>query len=871
MPQVTDKTWRDDISGLRGLAFLLVLFYHLDSSILPSGFLGVDLFFVISGFLITDAMRQEMIQERSFSITNFIARRAKRLLPAAAFVAAAIVILNRWLLEPTRHAGAISDALKAVTFRTNIEFYERAENYFYSSSQESIFRHYWSLSLEEQYYILFPLVAYIGWRVRGVLGLKIALTLIFIGSLAASFYVGDDAGFYLMPFRAWQMAAGGLVAFLLSSRRSVNKAAQTGAFFSLLVLVATCFTTLTDRNIERILITVSSCALIYGMTHASLLGRALSLLKQVGERSYSLYLWHWPFILYAKNTNKWGQDRLLLRLAIAVLATFIAAEITYRFVESLRWKPLFSKPSRAIALGVASSVAAIAFFLPQEGALRPQGAVTQSGITDTKMRPQVDTGPIAGPINGAEPDDYVCAGYTTDTGCIMGDEDSTTRLLLFGDTALWSSALADLVKENRWHLEIQPGVPERMDIEPRNPTLVFYALPKAVTGNVGEVNKISELLSTFSVPSMFLAHPSLGQGPNCLKTAATYEECTSPLPDYSAFSNIINTKKKPLVFVDTTAWLCETTCPSVVQGVVLADKEGGLSLEAPAIFKPFLYDLVEPYAVEALPTLKQAAEQKTLPNKLVDSLEETITQNPKYPVCAGGALLDDECLKYVDPDLPLIVLIGDSHASQWSDVITQIARTRSHQLLMFPSCMARMQDDLLLSGTPQCEGMEDRLVTILKTLTPEVVVTSSKLYTPVSIFDSLSEVKYWAKSQRDFIELLSPHTKSWLVIGDTPELDLHVPDCLSQNKDNIARCGRTRKQATPSLFQAAEKYLVEDLARIQNQKIVYVDPTQWLCDEWCAPARGGLILYRDNNHISLSTSFTYTTKIRAALDPLLGH
>ena len=871
MPQVTDKTWRDDISGLRGLAFLLVLFYHLDSSVLQSGFLGVDLFFVISGFLITGAVRQEMVQDESFSITNFIARRAKRLLPTAAFVAVVIVALNRWLLEPTRQAGAVADALKAVTFRTNIEFYERAENYFYTSSQESIFRHYWSLSLEEQYYILFPIVAYIGWKARGVLGLKIALALIFVGSLASSFLVGDDAGFYLMPFRAWQMATGGLVALLLSSRPSVSKTAQTGAYLSLLVLIATCFTTLTDRNIERVLVTVSSCALIYGMTHASLLGKSLSILKQLGERSYSLYLWHWPFILYAKNTNKWGQDGLVIRLAIAVLATFIAAEITYRFIESLRWKPLFSKPSRAIALGVASSVAALAFLLPQAGSPRTQDAVAQPGVTDTKARPQIDTGPIVQPISGAEPDDYVCAGYTTDTGCIVGDEDSATRVLLYGDTAPWSSVMADLAKEKSWHLEIQQGSPERMDVEPRNPTLVLYALPKTVTGNTGEINKISELLSTFSVPSMFLTHPALGQGPNCLKTATTYEECASPLPDYSAFSNVISAKKKPLSFVNTTAWFCEATCPSVVQGVVLADKEGGLSLEAQAIFKPFIYDLVEPYVVEALPTLAQAAVQKTLPNRLVDSYEETIKQNPKYPVCAGGALLDDECLKYVDPDLPLIVLIGDSHASQWSDVIAQIARTRKYQLLMFPSCMARMQDDLLLNGTPQCKGMEDRLVTILKTLTPEVVVTSSKLYTPVSIFDSIADVQYWAESQREFIELLSPHTKSWLVIGDTPELDLHVPDCLSQNKDNITRCGRTRKQSTPSLFQAAEKYLVEDIARIQSQKIVYVDPTQWLCNEWCAPARGGLILYRDNNHISLSTSFTYTTKIRAALDPLLGH
>ena len=106
---MADRTWRDDISGLRGLAFLLVLFYHLDSSVLRSGFLGVDLFFVISGFLITGAVQQEMVQDGSFSITNFIARRAKRLLPTAAFAAVVVVVLNRWLLEPTRRAGAIAD------------------------------------------------------------------------------------------------------------------------------------------------------------------------------------------------------------------------------------------------------------------------------------------------------------------------------------------------------------------------------------------------------------------------------------------------------------------------------------------------------------------------------------------------------------------------------------------------------------------------------------------------------------------------------------------------------------------------------------------------------------------------------------------
>jgi peptidoglycan/LPS O-acetylase OafA/YrhL len=865
---VVEQTWRDDISGLRGLAFLLVLFYHLDSSVLRSGFLGVDLFFVISGFLITSVVHQEMVQERSFSITNFIARRAKRLLPTAAFVAVVITVLNRWLLEPTRQAGAISDAIKAVTFRTNIEFYERAENYFYSSSQESIFRHYWSLSLEEQYYILFPLVAYVAWRIRGALGLKIALTLIFLGSLAASFYAGSDAGFYLMPFRAWQMAAGGLVALLLTSFRSVRKIPQTGAWLSLLVLITACFTTLADRNIERLVVTFSGCLLLFVMSQDSLLGKILSSLKKVGERSFSLYLWHWPFILYAKNTNKWGQDGLVLRLAMAVLATFVAAEITYRFIESLRWKPSFSKPSRAIALGVASTLAAFAFLLPQTGATGSQNEVAAPGTTVT--RPQADTGPVVGSIVGATSDTYLCDGYTTSTSCIVGDEDSVARVLLFGDTAPWSSAISSLAEEKSWHLEIQPGPATWLDIGIRKPSLVIYALPETVLTNMNQVTEVGGLLSTLDVPSLFLSHPALGQGPTCLETAATYEECASPVPDYTAFSTLAESLKKTL-FINTSAWFCGTTCPSVVEGTTLASKDGGFSTEALPLAEKLLYNTISPYVVESIPTIEQAVLSKTLPSKLVDSYAEVVKHDPRLSVCLGGVPLDDECVKFIDPDLPLIAIIGDSHAHQWADVIAQIARTRSYQVIVFPSCMARMQDDLLLDGTPQCEGMEQRLVKVLSTLTPEVVITSSKLYTPVSKFDSLLEVQYWAASQREFIELLSPYTKSWLVIGDTPELDLHVPDCLSQNKDNITKCGRTRKQSTPSLFQAAEKRLVEDLARIQNQKIIYLDPTKWLCNDYCPPARGGLILYRDNNHISVSTAFAHTTQIRAALDPLLGY
>ena len=857
MPQVTDRTWRDDISGLRGLAFLLVLFYHLDSSVLQSGFLGVDLFFVISGFLITGAMRQEMIKDESFSITNFIARRAKRLLPTAAFVAVVIVALNRWLLEPTRQAGAIADALKAVTFRTNIEFYERAENYFYVSSQESIFRHYWSLSLEEQYYILFPIVAYIGWKARGVLGLKIALALIFVGSLASSLYVGSGAGFYLMPFRAWQMAAGGLIALPLTAGRNTRKAAQIGAYLSLLLLIATCFTTLTDRNAERIVVTFCGCALIYLMRRDSLLGKTLSLLKRVGERSYSLYLWHWPFILYAKNTNKWGQDGLLLRLAIAVLATFIAAEITYRFIESLRWKPLFSKPSRAIALGVASSVAALAFLLPQTAAPRFANETTEPNITNVlENQTEADTGTGTPGLTSSTRSLNACVGYTTPTGCVVGDEDSPTRILLIGDTSTWVEMFSDLVIQENWLLETYSNMNSAGALSTRHPSLVVYALPEQTPDSVALVQKIGGLIAKQKVPILFLTRASPGLGPTCLQ-AATYEECDSLVPDNSSFSEISRSIKNSL-FVETNSWFCAATCPSSLDGTVSAAIDDSMSLQAQSLIRPALLDVLKSYAIDALPTIDQASLQKTLPFKLVVSIEEVGNEQLWSPVCSAIGALVDECMSYIDPDRPLVVLIGDSHTHQWADVIGHIARTRFYQTLMFTGC------------NEQCSKFEGRLVTILKTLTPEVIVTSGKLYTPLHVYEKNSMVERWLGRQKSLIEILSPYTKSWLVIGDTPELILHVPDCLSQNKEDITRCGQTHALSTSRPFQTAEKQMVEKLARVRGQNITYVDPTQWLCGVWCPPVRGGLILYKDDNHISISASYAYTTKIRAAIDPLLA-
>jgi peptidoglycan/LPS O-acetylase OafA/YrhL len=868
---VVEQSWRDDISGLRGLAFLVGLGYHLDSSLLPSGYLAIDLFFVISGFFITNAVQREMIHKNSFSIANFVARRAKRLVPTGAFVAVAVVILNRWFLEPTRHASAISDAIKSVTLRTNIEFHARAENYFYSAAQESVFRHYWSLSLEEQYYLVFPLVAYIGWKARGVLGLKIALSLVFCGSLAANFYVDGTAGFYLMPFRAWALAAGGLVALLHNARTNDSKLVTRGAWAAFLCLMMTFNSTLPAGVVTSVIVTASSCLLIYSVTERSFLGKSLSRLKWVGARSYSLYLWHWPFIVYAKNTNKWGQDGLLIRLAIAAVASFIAAEITYRFVESLRWKPAFSKPSRGIALGIASTLGALAFLIPQTSGSTTAEAITPSiaNIVLKKLA-QADAGPVRAEILWSDRLPYKCVGYTTPTGCVVGDEDSTTRILLIGDTDTWAEMFSDLVIQEKWLLETYSEIDELSAFKTRHPSLVVYALPNSTSATRAAVKVVGNVLGQQNAPSLFLTRPLLDAGSSCLESAATYEECATPVPDNSAFSEITRSIKNSS-FIDTNAWFCETTCPASASGFALSDLDGRLSLNAQSLIKPALLELLLPYEKPVLPDINETSVQKNLPQQLVTNISEVVEDLPQHLWCKAEAEIGDPCLSSINPDEPLIILVGDSHINHWADVIAHVGRTRSYQTLSFPGCMALTQEELLFDDNMKCPGFEDRLEVLLKTLTPEVIISSSKLYTPLSVFDNPAAATSWTARQKAFIERFAPYAKSWLVVGDTPELDLHVPDCLSENRDNVSRCGRPIEIATSLVMRAAEQKLTKDLSRSLGQNIAYVDPAIWLCTKSCPGIRGGLILYRDENHLSMSASFSYTTKIRAALDPLLGH
>ena len=332
---------RPDIDGLRALAVLPVILYH-SSFFFPGGFTGVDVFFVISGYLITQIIEREL-KARRFSLLVFYQRRMRRIFPAL-FVMFAVSTLIAYLVLPPLELKEFGKTLLASSaFSSNILFYRRS-GYFAPNSEHAPLLHTWTLSVEEQFYLCWPLLLAVlsipaasKWKVR-------ALFAVLLGALLLSAHwvnVKPNAAFYLLPSRAWELALGGLLCLPPVSgtlARIPRTAASVASLAGILCLGLAVFTydSLTRFPGFAGLLPCMGAALIIaaGEGGESLGGRLLSLrpLVWVGLISYSLYLWHWPILVFGQliaNRKLDAAERGTL-----ILLTFILAWLSWRFVES---------------------------------------------------------------------------------------------------------------------------------------------------------------------------------------------------------------------------------------------------------------------------------------------------------------------------------------------------------------------------------------------------------------------------------------------------------------------------------------------------------------------------------------------------------
>jgi peptidoglycan/LPS O-acetylase OafA/YrhL len=352
--------FREDVEGLRAVAVLLVVLNHLGVPGFDGGFIGVDVFFVISGYLITTLLAAEYAEKAdknggqgSISIPHFYLRRARRILPAALTVILAILVASRLLLNPLRVAQVQHDALWTLLFGANINSIAQATDYFAQWTAPSPFQHYWSLAVEEQFYFVWPALflfltrwpglSLFGVSVRWRARLLIAVGALCVASLSWSIFATADepTSAYFSTFtRVWELALGALIG--IGARRTAQLGHRLAGFFSfggVALLVIACWridTSTAFPGSTALLPTLATVLLIL----AGFAGRrpwpnqmlCLRPLRFLGRISYSIYLWHWPLIVFATALYSSAIDGFAARVGIVVL-TLVLSILSFYLVE----------------------------------------------------------------------------------------------------------------------------------------------------------------------------------------------------------------------------------------------------------------------------------------------------------------------------------------------------------------------------------------------------------------------------------------------------------------------------------------------------------------------------------------------------------
>jgi peptidoglycan/LPS O-acetylase OafA/YrhL len=331
-------SYRADIDGLRAIAVLLVVIYHYGLDQVPGGFIGVDVFFVISGYLITSVVAREIAEGR-FSIAAFYSRRIRRILPALTAVIVASLVVGYFVLMPGDYRSLGWQAGTAVLGISNLYFLWNT-GYFDQAADLLPLLHTWSLGVEEQFYLVWPIILVAITRLSRNAFLPVILILVAIiaSSFAvACFHVSEDpqAAFYLPYTRAWELALGALLVF---APRLPAKWAQVAAPLGLM-LVAGSAIVLTSSDpfpgMNALAPCLGAALVIWPSERASITARLLSFepLRQIGLASYSLYLWHWPILVFYRHYNL-GEMPSAPEAALLLVASVGLAFLSLRLIEA---------------------------------------------------------------------------------------------------------------------------------------------------------------------------------------------------------------------------------------------------------------------------------------------------------------------------------------------------------------------------------------------------------------------------------------------------------------------------------------------------------------------------------------------------------
>lgn len=444
---VLKLAYRPEIDGLRAIAVISVILYHAQlvffgTTWFEGGFVGVDIFFVISGYLITRIILLELYEKGTFSFSEFYERRARRILPMLFIVVfVSIPFAWRWFLpsDLVEYAGS---ALSSIFFGSNFFFYFTTTEYGADSALLKPFLHTWSLGVEEQFYLAFPIIAVISYKYfrRHFLAILLVLSLLSLLFAELMAYRNADLNFYLPLSRFWELSVGSLLAF----REVFHRDKPTGVWVALLQVIGLCligysvvfFNAITPHPGLVTIIPVLGVALIIGFaSHGESVGRVLAIkpLIWVGLISYSAYLWHFPIFAFARNgaTDVTNIDKLawiVLTLVLSV-ASYWAIERPFRNRRLVSARVLWI----VLGLSTVSLVTFMCWVVYSEGAWTRYSKVQQrliAGLNEPEFKALKHPLGVEGRTPMGETAGVRCYSRDPSDACRFGNE----KIVFLGDS-----------------------------------------------------------------------------------------------------------------------------------------------------------------------------------------------------------------------------------------------------------------------------------------------------------------------------------------------------------------------------------------------------------------------------------------------------
>lgn len=599
------------IQGLRALAALLVTIFH--ARLVPGGFIGVDIFYVISGYLITGLILREIEQTGSLDLNAFYQRRIKRLLPTSVFVLFITAIVGMFVLPAITRDALGRDLFAAAAYISNYLFAWWQNDYQNLNATPSPFIHYWSLAVEEQFYVVWPILLLLLARYgRRAIFWGISITTVL--SLLLSVYQTQTSpiwAFYSLPTRAWELGVGALLLF-------VPEKVWRNRFIPWLGVIGIAIATFNfDENTAfpglNAVLPVFATALLIGSI--SIWPRAFNDLSNnrisqwLGAISYPLYLWHWPALVLPSSAL--GRPLRIRERLFCILLTVVLAHLTSKFIEQpLRHKKIEGKKVYLffVFTTITSLVAGLIISATSSSMISVKGTNYKFNLIDVMEKPAV-----------YGDDCHVNYGETKSGYCTYGDTKSNRTLVLYGDShaAQWFPALEQIALERGYKLisltkSACPAVDAPREdqgafknvhcekwrqnsiarIKSIHPDAVITSSFQYFTPPSGFPSKSRwwddgqrRLLSELRGSSNHLIYISdtprpLRDIPNCLASRDSHT-CDSTEKTRNV---IINGFEK----IDPTPWLCTSYCPAIKDGYVVYRDASHISVAASLALKPEL-------------------------------------------------------------------------------------------------------------------------------------------------------------------------------------------------------------------------------------------------------------------------------------------